>query len=279
MKLDTEKILQGNFEISSLPNIFYKVNSAVEDPETSFGEIGQIISGDVVLAARLLKIVNSSFYGFSSKIETITHAVTIVGMIQLRDLVLATTIAGQFRSITKTTLDMEAFWLHSVSTGLAARIIAHYRKESNPERYYVMGLLHDIGRLLLLLNAPDEMKLVLEHYRKGGLLYEAEYEVLGLDHAKVAGALLEKWELPVRLTDAINFHHDPENAKINPTDAAIIHVADIISHSMELGGSAENYVPPLNSAAWDRLELPSSILSSIHSQVDRQSTDAIKIFL
>ena len=93
--LDTEKILQGNFEISSLPNIFYKVNSAVEDPETSFGEIGQIISGDVVLAARLLKIVNSSFYGFSSKIETITHAVTIVGMIQLRDLVLATTIAPE----------------------------------------------------------------------------------------------------------------------------------------------------------------------------------------
>jgi HD-like signal output (HDOD) protein len=279
MKLDTQKILQGNFEISSLPNIFYKVNAAVDDPETSFAEIGQIIGADPSLAARLLKIVNSSFYGFSSKIETITHAVTIVGMMQLRDLVLATSIAAQFRGISKKVIDMEAFWLHSISTGLAARIIAIYRKEPNPERYYVMGLLHDIGRLLLLLNAPDEMKLALEHYRKGGLLYEAENEVLGLDHSKVAGALLEKWELPIRLTDAINFHHDPANSKANPLDASIIHVADIISHSMELGGSGESYVPPLDPAAWDRLELPSSILSSVHSQVDRQSTDAIKMFL
>ncbi len=279
MKLDTQKLLQGNFDISSLPNIFYKVNAAVENPETSFAEIGQIISGDTSLSARILKIVNSSFYGFSSRIETITHAVTIVGMMQLRDLVLATTIVGQFRGIPKKVLDMEGFWLHSISTGLAARIIAIYRKEPNPERYYVMGLLHDIGRLLLLLNAPDEMKLALDHYRKGGLLYEAETEVLGLDHSKVAGALLEKWDLPDRLVNAINFHHDPSNAKTNPLDASIIHVADIISHSMELGGSGENYVPPLDPAAWDQLELPSSILSSVHSQVDRQSTDAIKMFL
>ena len=279
MKLDTQKILQGNFEISSLPNIFYKVNQAVEDADTSFAEIGNIISGDASLSARLLKIVNSSFYGFASKIETITHAVTIVGMTQLRDLVLATTIVGQFRGIPKKVLDMEAFWLHSISTGLTARIIAIYRKEPNPERFYVMGLLHDIGRLLLLLNAPDEMKVALEHYRKGGLLYEAEQEVLGLDHSKVAGALLEKWELPVRLTDAINFHHDPANAKSHPIDAAIIHVADIISHSMEVGGSGERYVPPLDPVAWDQLGLPSSILASVHSQVDRQSNDAIKMFL
>ena len=279
MKLDTQKILEGNFDISSLPNIFYKVNAAVEDPETSFAEIGQIISGDASLSARILRIVNSSFYGFSSRIETITHAVTIVGMMQLRDLVLATTIVGQFRGIPKKVLDMEAFWLHSISTGLAARIIAIYRKEPNPERYYVMGLLHDIGRLLLLLNAPDEMKLALEHYRKGGLLYEAENEVLGLDHSRVAGALLEKWDLPDRLVNAINFHHDPSNSKTDPLDASIIHVADIISHSMELGGSGENHVPPLDPVAWDQLELPSSILSSVHSQVDRQSTDAIKMFL
>lgn len=279
MKLETSRVLEGNVKISSLPSIFYQLNEAVEDPDTSFAEIGQIISGDPGLSARLLKIVNSAYFGFSSKIETITHAVTVVGMMQLRDLVLATVIIGQFKGISKTDIEMKSFWLHSIASGLAARVIAIYRKEPNPERFYVIGLMHDIGRLLLFLNTPDEMKEAMEHYRKGGLLYEAEQEVLGLDHAEIGGALLENWKLPPRLVESVKYHHRPSSAKKYPLDAAIAHVADVIAHALELGGSGERYVPPLDPAAWDMLELPSSILSSVLAQVDRQTADAVDMFV
>ena len=131
--MDIRKLVEQSPQISSLPTIFYQINEAVEGPECSFVEIGEIISGDPSLSARLLRIVNSSFFGFPSKIETITHAVTIVGTAQLHDLALATTVVNQFKGVPKDLINMEKFWLHSVATGLAARIIAVYRREPNAD--------------------------------------------------------------------------------------------------------------------------------------------------
>jgi HD-like signal output (HDOD) protein len=124
MTIDLQNLVSQSPQISSLPTIFYQINEAVEDPECSFVEIGEIISSDPSLSARLLRIVNSSYFGFPNKIETITHAVTIVGMAQLRDLALATTVVNQFKGIPKNLINMENFWLHSVATGLTAKIIA-----------------------------------------------------------------------------------------------------------------------------------------------------------
>lgn len=262
-----------------MPTIFYQINEAVEDPECSFVEIGEIISGDPSLSARLLRVVNSSFFGFPNKIETITHAVTIVGMAQLRDLALATTVINQFKGIPKNLINMEKFWLHSVATGLTAKVIAIYRRESNADRFYLMGMLHDLGRLLLLLNIPDSIQSVMENYESGGLMFDAEKEVLGFDHADAAGQLMKSWQLPEMLQEAVTFHHKPQLAPNYPIAASIVHVADFISHAMELGSCGEKYVPPLHPKAWELLELPPGLLSSIMEQVDRQVNEAVEIFL
>ncbi|NIQ04053.1 MAG: HDOD domain-containing protein, partial [Nitrospinaceae bacterium] len=111
---------------------------------------------------------------------------------------------------------MEAFWYHSIASGLTSRVLAIYRKEPNPERFYVIGLLHDLGRLLLYLNLSQEMKEALLRYERGGFLYEAERDVLGVDHAEVGGALLKKWKLPPRLVEAVRFHHRPSEAPQYP---------------------------------------------------------------
>ncbi len=277
--MDIRKLIEQSPQISSLPTIFYQINEAVEDPECSFVEIGEIISGDPSLAARLLRIVNSSFFGFPSKIETITHAVTIVGMAQLHDLALATTVVNQFKGVPKDSINMEKFWLHSVATGLAARIIAVYRREPNADRFYLMGMLHDLGRLVLFLNAPEQMQKVMSHYHEEGLLYDSESHVLGVDHAAVVGMLLEVWRLPEMLQEAVAYHHLPNQSPHYPIAASIVHVADIIAHSMELGSCGEHFVPPLNAKAWEMLDLPTSLLSSIVEQVDRQSIEAVEMFL
>jgi HD-like signal output (HDOD) protein len=278
-KLDLRTLIEQSPQISSLPTIFYRINEAVEDPECSFVEIGEIISGDPSLSARLLRIVNSSFFGFPSKIETITHAVTIVGMAQLNDLALATTVVNQFKGVPKDLINMQKFWFHSVATGLAARIIAVYRREPNADRFYLMGMLHDLGRLVLLLNLSDQMQKVMNVYEKEGLMHEAENQIMGADHAGVGGMLLEVWKLPEMLQEAVAFHHIPSQSPRYPSAASIVHVADIIAHGMELGTCGERYVPPLNAKSWEILDLPPSLLSSIVEQVDRQTSEAVEMFL
>lgn len=278
-KLNLKNLIEQSPQISSLPTIFYRINEAVEDPECSFVEIGEIISGDPSLSARLLRIVNSSFFGFPSKIETITHAVTIVGMAKLNDLALATTVVNQFRGIPENLISMKKFWFHSVATGLAARIIAVYRREPNADRYYLMGMLHDLGRLILLLNVPEQMQKVMTRYEEGGLLHDAENEVMGADHAVVGGMLLNVWKLPEMLQEAVTYHHAPGQSPCYPAAASIVHLADIIAHGMELGTCGERHVPPLNSKAWEILDLPTNLLSSIVEQVDRQTSEAVEMFL
>jgi len=274
-----EDLIEGCVQLGSLPTIFYQINTAVENPESSFAEIGRIISQDTALTAHLLKIVNSSFFGFSSKVETITHAVTIVGMVQLRDLALATAIINNFKGIPKDAVNMHSFWQHSIAVGLAGRVIGVYLKETNPERFYVLGLLHDLGRLLLYLAAPEDMSRVLTKYRHGGLLHEAENEILGWDHAEAGGRLLRKWNLPDSLVEGVLYHHNPSRALRFPVEAAVTHVADILAQALELGNSGERYVPPLDNEAWKILGLPSSFVSTVLAQVDRQASEAVKVFL
>ncbi|MZH15253.1 MAG: HDOD domain-containing protein [Nitrospinae bacterium] len=279
MAMELQKLVEQSPQISSLPTIFYQINEAVEDPECSFVEIGEIISGDPSLSARLLRIVNSSYFGFPNKVETITHAVTIVGMAQLRDLALATTVVNQFKGISKKLINMEKFWLHSVATGLTARVIAIYRRESNADRFYLMGMLHDLGRLLLLLNLPGSIQTIMEEYEQGGTMYEVESNVLGFDHAAAAGQLMKAWQLPEMLQEAVEYQHKPEQAPHYPLAASIVHVADFIAHGMELGSCGERYVPPLSPKAWELLEFQPNLLPSLMEQVDRQVKEAVEIFL
>jgi HD-like signal output (HDOD) protein len=274
-----EALIDGPAQLGSLPTIFYQINEAVENPESSFTEIGEIISKDSALTAHLLKIVNSSYFGFSSKVETITHAITIVGMVQLRDLALATAIINSFKGVPKDAVNMRSFWEHSIAVGLAGRVMGVYLKEPNPERFYVLGLLHDLGRLLTYLALPEDMSRVLIKYSHGGLLHEAENDVLGWDHAEAGGRLLNKWNLPDRLVEGVLYHHNPSSAPRFPLEAAVTHVADILAQTLELGNSGERYVPKLDNEAWKMLGLSKSFLSTVLEQVDRQASEAVKVFL
>lgn len=274
-----EELVNNGVQIPSLPALFNEINEAVEDPESSFTEIARIISGDTALSGRLLRIVNSSFFGFPQQVETITHAVTIVGTAQLRDLVLATTIISRFQGLPRDLINMESFWKHNIACGLAARTIAVYRREPNAERFYVNGMLHDLGRLVLCLSMPEKVAEMFGRGANGELMRDAEMELLGFDHAEVGGELLKKWKLPKRVEDAVRYHHQPTTAREYPLEAAILHVADVIAHAMQLGCSGERHVPPLDAQAWDKIELPSNIMASVIDQVDRQFEETIHFFL
>ncbi len=273
-------LLRGYVEISSLPMIHLRLDEAINNPRKSMADLAKIIREDPGLTARLLRIVNSAFYNFPSRVETISQAVTIIGTQQLGALALATSVMQMFKGLPEGFVSMDSFWRHSVGCGLAARVLATLRRETNAERHFVAGVLHDIGRLVMFTKAVDASRDALTGARDNKkLLYEAEREAFGFTHAVVGGVLLQTWKLPASLEEVVMYHHNPKAATKYPIEAALIHVADIIAHAMQLGGNGEQYVPPLDSEAWDKLGLPASSLLTVMDQVERQFQDAVQIIL
>jgi len=280
MPLEPRDLVKVAGSISSLPMVFTRINDAVNNPRSSIADIGRVISEDPGLTARLLKIVNSAFYSFPSKIDTISRAVTIVGTQQLRDLALATSVMKVFKGIPEDLMNMEAFWCHSIGCGITARVLASHRREANLERYFVTGMLHDIGRLLLFMNLPKQARAALVRcQRSGELLHQVEYEEIGFDHGTVGSALLQAWNLPASLEEVVAYHHAPQRALRYPIETAIVHVADIITHVMQLGSSGERLVPQLNPEAWERIAVPTSVLPATLEQVEKQFHDATQMIL
>ncbi len=273
-----QSLLDGAEQVATLPTIYTEINAAVEDPETTFSEIGNIISKDPSLCARLLKIVNSPFYGFSSEIETVSHAIAVIGSAQLRDLVLATTVMDRFRGIPKQLVDLHSFWLHSIGCGLTARILATYCRQANAERFYTLGILHDLGRLVMLISAPEEMKQAMKLSQEGPRpLVECERDVLGCDHGEVGFRLLDQWNLSSAFQLAIRYCHHPSR---NPgLESTLLHVSDVVVHGLAIGSSGDAYVPQFDSRAWSRLDLTAAHISQVVDQLDRQLDEFVALVL
>lgn len=280
MAKNTNDLIKGGIEISSQLMIFNQLHEAINNPKISFSDIAGIINKDSSLSLRLLKIANSSFYSFPRKIETITQAITVIGTNQLRDMVLATTVMKSFNGISNSLINMDLFWRHSIVCGLASRIIATYKHKPNVDRFYVSGLMHDIGRLILCMKFPKQVNKALNlSQTKDKLLHAAERDVTGYDHAAIGGALLHAWKLPESLEEAVAFHHSPSSATRYPFEAAVVHLADIIANALQIGSSGELFVQPLDTSAWEVVDLPASIMSAIINQIERQFADAVEIFL
>lgn len=270
------KLIGDDIKLPSLPAIYTQIIEATNNPESSASDIANVISNDTGLSARLLKIVNSPFYGFPSKIDTLFRAVTILGTKQLSTLALGMNIVRVFKNIPSDLMDMQSFWEHSVTCGIIARITAGYKKIQNTERLFVAGLLHDIGRLILYSCVPMHSRNALLRAKNGSsLLYSAEAEILGFDHTRIGGLLLKKWKLPVSLENSVKYHHSPLRSK-DGLEPAIIHVADIMTNALGRGSSGETYVPPLDPHAWDCIGLSPNVLSLITKQMDRQIEETVQ---
>ncbi len=273
---EPDDLISYNMEISSPPTIFISINEILNNPRSSILDIARIISGDQGLAARLLRMANSPLYGFPSKIETITQAVSILGIQQINDLILATTVLRLFERIPKELIEIKSFWHHSIACGLTARVLATYRREPNVERFFVAGILHDIGRLIIFTKIPEQsLELFVRSKEYQEPIYKVEREMMGFDHADVGGALLQKWKLPLSTIEMVWFHHRPTAAMHFPTETAVIHVSDIVAHAMQLGSSGERFVPPLDAKAWECIGLSPGILSPAMNQIEQQFAETV----
>jgi len=267
-------------EVYSLPTIYYQIDKAINDPTTSNSQIADILLEDIGLSARLLKLANSAFYSFPSKVDTITAAISIIGTKQLRDLVLATSVIKLFDGIPEEFVKLEEFWAHSIGCGVVARIIAGMNKESNIESFFVAGVLHDIGSLLIYSKAPEQTIDIIKMMKKNkSTLHEAEKHCLGFTHTQVGGYLVKNWKLPKNLIESVYYHHNPVSSKFYANMASVIHIADIVSIAMSLGEGGEYYVPDFDERAWKQTGLDDNAFTQIVPKVTKQFSDTMKILV
>jgi len=276
--IGVEQMVQDVSTIHSLPMFYSQLSEAIDHPRSSIADIAKIISEDLGLTARILKLANSPLFGYFSKIETITQAVTIIGVLQVRDLALALSVMDVFAGIPESMVNMEQFWRHSLATGLAAKLLATSQREASLERFFVAGILHDIGRLVMYIRVPEISLEMLDRCRSTGeLLHRVERERLGFDHAEVGGALLRRWKIPPRVAEPVERHHNCKRAEQYPREASILHFADVVAHALQLGNSGELLVPELESDVWDRLSVSCHYLPTLVQQVDATFKDTVQV--
>lgn len=280
MSLTPESLVNRSLELVSPPNTYLQLNALIQDPNSAIDDISAVINTDPALATRLLKIVNSPFYGFPSQINTISRAITIIGTRELTHLVLATSVLNSFKGIPDSLINMDQFWKHCFACAIASKLLAEEAGQRATERFFIAGLLHNIGSLVLYKSMPELAGEAIRSAEFGHeVLFKAEQRVIGFDHTEVGQALVKAWRLPPSLEEVARYHHAPSEAEKFPLDVAIVHIADILVSSVPFGHSGDNHVPPLDPAAWELLGLSEYQIPDLLQQVAVQIDQLTSVML
>ncbi len=267
---DLKKIIRSIDALPTLPLVVARVNELVENPKASAADINNAIRQDVALSARILKLVNSSFYGFPRRISSITHAVVILGFNTVRNVVLSAFVLDAFAG-EGLPFGHREFWIHSLGVGVAANTLARRKDLPETEDAFVAGLLHDVGKVVLHQYArarfADALRVVRE---RDCLLYDAELEVLGASHAEVGRELLDAWHLPSHLVEAVSVHHEPDQATQSPGLCAVVHVADIFTRAMLVGSGGDRRIPRASHDAWAKVGVQVGEVDDLFREIARE---------
>jgi putative nucleotidyltransferase with HDIG domain len=240
------------------------------------------ISQDPSFTVRLLRVANSSLYGFSSTIDTVAKAATIIGTSQIRSLALSMSVARSFAGLPNDLVSMDNFWRHSLLCALAARHLAKEARRCDPDALFTAGLLHDIGELVIFNRLPEQARQALELVLDSQdeiQVHEAEYQVLGFDHAEVGGELAREWKLPPLLEECIAHHHAITAAKRYPRETALVHIANIIALMAEIDTLDPADVEPIDPLAWEATGLSETSLEPAMRAIQAEVVEVEKLFL
>jgi len=229
------KATESVLNLPTLPLVASRMLQMVDDPNVSAGALGRGLSEDQVLTARVLKLANSSYYGFPRKIATVNLAVVVLGFEAVKDLILSVAVMDLFRHGSRDSrFDLTVFWDHSVRVAAASRQLARILRWRAVGEAFTAGILHDIGKVVLHQYQPIPFDDMIRRIADDGVPpLEAELEVLGATHAEVGSWLVEKWNLPAALVQAVRYHHAPGEAEPEfAAHAALLHLADVLTHKL-----------------------------------------------
>lgn len=220
----------------SLPAVTTRLNQLLRSPLSTNSDIGEVIINDPALTARVLRLVNTGYWGFGVKVEQVSEAIHLIGQDAIQELLLATSVANTFIGLPAELVDMERFWLNSIACGVIARSLAFRCGVFNSEPLFVAGLLHKVGRLVFFSRRAEQYQQVLAAGVEGEeAINRAEIRVFGFSHAELGAELLGSWGLSERLRASVAFYPSPGKAPKHRRSAALIHVASALAGNVEPG--------------------------------------------
>ncbi|NOY62003.1 MAG: HDOD domain-containing protein, partial [Gammaproteobacteria bacterium] len=260
-----------------LPQLVTEVLAIIDDGEMEISRIVDKISRDQVLTARVLKVANSPYYGYSRCIDSLKDAGVMLGIHTLRDIVLTAAVVSRFPLDEARALDRRELWHHAEMTGIIARLLAGWRGLDR-ESAFTAGLLHDIGKLALDACFPEVYRRIF-YYRaeQQCSLLEAEAALLGFDHCQAGLRLAQHWQLPQQICEAIEKHHAP-NVDPHSSSADLIHVADGLSRHLERGKEGEASSLIISNHALERLGLEERFIDEWREELGPIAPDADTLF-
>lgn len=224
--------------LPTLPTVVSKMIELVDDPRTHTRTLAKLIANDQSLTARILKLANSAYYGFSREISTVDTAIVVMGFHAVKEMGLSLSVFDTFKNMSNEgNFDVYRYWEHGVGVGVAARSLARKYGTTDAGEMFVAGLLHDIGKMILIQYMADDFRDVEEYMVQRGVSYfDAEAAVLGITHGEIGALIAERWHLPQIITQCIRYHHIPFDApEAFQKDCAIVNCADLMCHRVSIG--------------------------------------------
>lgn len=277
-KLDSADLLGGVDDLPSLPAVVMELLGSIDEEDIDIGVLAKKVANDPALTAKTLRLANSSAFGLQVKATTIQQAMTFLGFQTTRKLITAAALTGCFPSGRCPGFNDKAFWRHSIATAACARALAH-RVRFNADYAFTAGLLHDIGRLVLVARFPERYQAVLSLRDKNDSeLIDAERTLLGVDHVDAGVALARHWQFSDTMCQAIAYHHTPEAPGAGFL-ATIVHVASAVVHALDLVGNPDERVPRVSAVAWTALGLTEEAWLQVFHETELQYEEMSAILM
>ena len=276
MNRELEQAIMTAGDLPTIPVVATKVMQLIENEKATADELAKVVASDPAVAARVLKISNSSFYGCQRQIQTLSSAIVILGFNTLKSLVVAASVKQVYKPFG---LTEQMLWEHSFGAGLAARIIASSTRLANEEEAFLAGLFHDIGKIIMNNLDRDKFQMVIQRCYNDGIPFdEAEKNIYPFCHDEVGAYVIKKWNFPDSLFTSILQHHrlefstDEDISLVNLT--AVINLADQFCKKLGIGErEAWEDITPAFSKAADLLKLPegrvNELFESFHETFER----------
>ena len=275
-----QELVDGIEKLVSLPEVCIKVNRLIDAPNYSAATLGDLIAQDTDLSARMLRVVNSAFFNLQAPVETISRAITVVGTNELRNLVMATSAAKVFTGIPGDLVSMPEFWRYSLATGVIGSELASRCRVLHAERLFVMGVLHDIGRLVIYLKLPEASRDIL--LITGGddsLLPAVEEEILGFTHMEAGEALLQTWSIPRSIVTVVGHHHHPMRTKDFRLETAIIHLASNLALCEHEGMTIDEAIARIDPVVWEITALQPESIEQLLEPIPQRVNEIVDVVL
>lgn len=277
--LTISDLLSQKVDIASPPEVFLKITEILDNPAKNAIDAAKIIENDPGLTSRLLKIVNSAFFGFPASITSVSRAISIIGTVELRNLVLATIVVDRFQRLNAKMPTMREFWITSIRCALFSKALAKRLPQSiDLSLVFVCGLLHNIGSLVLFDRVPERVNAAAELSQSSVIsIGAAEKKVLGFDHFEVGAELALLWRLPESIEKTIRYHNHDEKSTSFRDEITVVSIADFLSKGTFSNSNSELIEMSGNSRITDLFTQDPNLPEALTNEVDSQFPEIFQL--